>query len=240
MAATAPPWLPSPSIRALMENTPMHYLMGNTTYRDVLSRAVPYGEAFSSSQHSNKDGQLEALFLGCGDIRNVLCTAMAVANVPGALTLHLNDINLGVIARDALLLSIAQRINPDSAEDVQYCGIKAHAPRLQDDMQRMIDGGSDRFLSIPREQDRQQVTDALQAWLRGPLPSYHQVKRQREKLGMMPQTIGRFSMFEEFCTRQAAMYPFMASPVQGETMLKNPPHGKLRCVVPLECMRGAF
>ena len=62
------------------------------------------------------------LFLGCGDLRNPLKTA--VCSSPGKkIHLHINDYNLPVIGRNVLILMIASssnKFNPENQEDMNY------------------------------------------------------------------------------------------------------------------------
>lgn len=70
--------------------------------------------------------ECEMLFLGCGDIRNVLHT-LHVLHKDGTtkskgqtINIHLNDIENGVLARNMILLYLVQTIDPANAEDLKF------------------------------------------------------------------------------------------------------------------------
>lgn len=64
---------------------------------------------------------MQILLIGCGDIRNLLCSLSSrpPAHV-NSMQVHLNDINAMVLARSALLLHICAGIDPSCAEDIGF------------------------------------------------------------------------------------------------------------------------
>ncbi|KAF6266094.1 hypothetical protein COO60DRAFT_1456782 [Scenedesmus sp. NREL 46B-D3] len=86
------------------------YPIGNTAAKAVL----PAGDCAPADS--------KVLLLGCGDIRNALTTAAALhsAGASSSCEVHLNDISDAILARDALLLAAATRMEPDTAADVEF------------------------------------------------------------------------------------------------------------------------
>jgi len=90
------------------------YPMGNTRKRSITEQIG-----------TTKDQHLDLLLLGCGDIRNLLCTVSELSqrkpqHRPKSVDFHLNDYDAMILPRDAILLEVASNINPDSSDDVDF------------------------------------------------------------------------------------------------------------------------
>ena len=62
------------------------------------------------------------LFLGCGDLRNSLTTAIGTSNPNQYLHIHINDENLLIIARNILIIKIisSAKFDPSKEADLKY------------------------------------------------------------------------------------------------------------------------
>ena len=62
------------------------------------------------------------LFLGCGDLRNPLTTAIGTSNPNQYLHIHINDENLLIIARNILIIKIisSAKFDPSKKADLKY------------------------------------------------------------------------------------------------------------------------
>lgn len=93
----------------------------------------------------------QVLLLGCGDVRNALRTASALASAGAAsIALHLNDCSDCALSRAALLLHLAEVLDPTSRDDVGFlfdvwfCGMMSaqHALRLRGVLRELIEGAA--------------------------------------------------------------------------------------------------
>ena len=102
--------LSNPSSSTFYLNHRYYYAIGNTRSVDLTEGC----EVPSSS---------DFLLLGCGDIRNILQTVQEVSDIkpaPKSLTFNLNDIDDVLLARNTLLIHIANMIDPDNIGDVKF------------------------------------------------------------------------------------------------------------------------
>ena len=91
------------------------YAFGNTP-------AIELTEHFGTSK---KDGNLNFLLLGSGDVRNLLFTVSELSlrsqdAIPENLSFHLNDHDASVVARNVIILEIVLSIDPDCERDVDF------------------------------------------------------------------------------------------------------------------------
>ena len=102
--------LSNPGSSTFYLNHRYYYAIGNTRSVDLTEGC----EVPSSA---------EFLLLGCGDVRNILQTVHEVGEikpVPKSLTFHLNDIDDVLLARNVVLIQIANTIDPDNIDDVKF------------------------------------------------------------------------------------------------------------------------
>lgn len=107
--------LNSPCAQVLFPNGHYSYAFGNTP-------AVESTEHFGTWR---LEDTLNILFLGVGDIRNLLFTVSELCQrsedaVPERLCCHLNDCDLSVLARDVIILESVCSIDPCSDHDVDF------------------------------------------------------------------------------------------------------------------------
>jgi len=107
--------LNSPCAQVLFPNGHYSYAFGNTP-------AVELTEHFGTWR---LEDTLNILFLGVGDIRNLLFTVSELCQrsedaVPERLCCHLNDCDLSVLARDVIILESVCSIDPCSDHDVDF------------------------------------------------------------------------------------------------------------------------
>ncbi|XP_067687618.1 uncharacterized protein [Haliotis asinina] len=109
----------------------LYYPVGNTRSLDITHGCQVAEEC-------------EMLFLGCGDIRNVLHT-IHVLHKDGTtkskgqiLNIHLNDFEKGILSRDLILLYLVRAIDPASDQDMRFMwGIWYDCLLSQDHDQRL-------------------------------------------------------------------------------------------------------
>lgn len=63
---------------------------------------------------------MQVLFLGSGDLRNVLHTAANLSDITETFEVHFNDWSSEVVARNVLLLDIIATADPGNAGDVRF------------------------------------------------------------------------------------------------------------------------
>ena len=107
--------LNSPCAQVLFPNGHYSYAFGNTP-------AVELTEHFGTWK---LEDTLNILFLGVGDIRNLLFTVSELYQrsedaVPKRLRCHLNDFDLSVLARDVIILESVCSIDPCCDHDVDF------------------------------------------------------------------------------------------------------------------------
>ncbi|BDA51223.1 hypothetical protein COCOBI_18-1000 [Coccomyxa sp. Obi] len=165
--------------RVLQELQPIYYPIGNTRSFSVF-HAVP-GDVF------------EALFLGCGDVRNVLATARDASKFRSLkhLTVHINDKERQIIARAALLLLLASELDAGCEEDmhflwdVWYCLDLSHAQnsRLKKYLDRLMAGDYGKRVDMNFSMGEEAVRGVWRGWIRlaaGAAPSPGAIRRERE------------------------------------------------------------
>ncbi len=68
----------------------------------------------------------DILLLGCGDVRNILHTLHVLRQENGGkvkgrkMNIHMNDIEVGILARDLILLHLMRTIDPGNGEDMKF------------------------------------------------------------------------------------------------------------------------
>lgn len=102
--------LSNPASCGLYLNHRFYYAIGNTPSVDLTEGCeVPDDALF--------------LLLGCGDVRNILQTVLEVNKLkptPNSLTFHIDDIDDVLLARNAVLIQLANTIDPDKREDLEF------------------------------------------------------------------------------------------------------------------------
>ncbi|KXJ13390.1 hypothetical protein AC249_AIPGENE11907 [Exaiptasia diaphana] len=88
--------------------------MGNTRKRSITEQIG-----------TTREQHLDLLFLGCGDLRNVLCTVSELSqrrphHCPKSIDIHLNDYDPTILPRNAIILDIIGHINPDIPDDMDF------------------------------------------------------------------------------------------------------------------------
>ncbi|BDA51221.1 hypothetical protein COCOBI_18-0980 [Coccomyxa sp. Obi] len=157
----------------------MYYPVGNTKSSSVF-HAVP-GDEF------------EALFLGCGDVRNVFATARDASTYRSLkhLTVHVNDNTRQIIARAALILLLANELDTECEEDmhfmwdVWYCLDLSHAQnsRLKQYLDRLVAGDYGMQVDMSISTGEEAVRGVWRGWIRlaaGAAPSPAAIRRERE------------------------------------------------------------
>ncbi|GMH37531.1 hypothetical protein BSKO_05404 [Bryopsis sp. KO-2023] len=99
-------WFWNPSKKIIYGDCLFWYPIGNTPARNLFEGLGPA----SSS----------VLLLGCGDVRNVLESCRQSKSARKKLAFALNDFNSSTIARDVLLLTIADQIDASNVDDVDF------------------------------------------------------------------------------------------------------------------------
>ena len=130
------------------------------------------------------------LLLGCGDIRNILQTVHEINEIkpaPNSLTFHLNDIDDVLLARNAVLIQIANTIYPDNLDDVKFLWSvwynlnlsEQHYQRfrtvLSDILENPLDG-----LEFQSSECTIAIKRVIRYWLKKQIP-LDEIKSAREK-----------------------------------------------------------
>ena len=174
----------NPAGTILYPNGLYSYSMGNTTARDITELL-----GTSKKQH------LDLLLLASGDVRNALYTVSEISlrkakECPQSLSIHLNDYDPSVVARNAILLEVASSINTDVSDDVDFLWntwynmtlSEAHFARLQRILSEMIDKGFDsNEWTVLKFQDRgvfKECHDIWKDWMKLDL-NVNSVKEER-------------------------------------------------------------
>ncbi|XP_028515261.1 uncharacterized protein LOC110240393 [Exaiptasia diaphana] len=141
--------------------------MGNTRNRSITEQIGTTNE-----QH------LDLLFLGCGDLRNVLCTVSELSqrrphHCPKSIDIHLNDYDPTILPRNAIILDIIGYINPDIPDDMDFLWnvsynmtlSKSHGDRLRQVITSLIniDQNDENGITL-RFQDSRTEQECLSVW----------------------------------------------------------------------------
>ncbi|PFX17637.1 hypothetical protein AWC38_SpisGene18024 [Stylophora pistillata] len=142
------------------------YAMGNTRARDVT-------ELLGTS----KEQHLDLLLLASGDVRNFLFTVSELSlrrphDRPRSLSFHFNDYDPSVIARNAVLIQVANEINPDIPADVDFLWniwynlalSQDNFDRLQQVMCRLLAKKFDSAESILKFEDGAVLRECFDIW----------------------------------------------------------------------------
>ncbi|KXJ13382.1 hypothetical protein AC249_AIPGENE11864 [Exaiptasia diaphana] len=143
------------------------YAMGNTTKRSITEQIG-----------TNKEQHLDLLFLGCGDLRNVLCTVSELSqrpphHCPKSIDIHLNDYDPTILPRNAIILDIIGHINPDIPDDMDFLWnvwynmtlSKSHGDRLRQVITSLINNDQNDGNGITlRFQDSRTEQECLNVW----------------------------------------------------------------------------
>jgi len=159
--------------------------MGNTRKRSITEQIG-----------TTKDQHLDLLLLGCGDIRNLLCTVSELSqrkhqHRPKSVNFHLNDYDALILPRDAILLEVASIINPDSSDDVDFLwnvwnnmGLcESHYQRLQHVIRSLLDRNFENqgcMLQFQDSKTKQECRAVWNDWLGLDL-DVKKVKKERER-----------------------------------------------------------
>ena len=172
-------WLP-----AVYAKPPFFYAFGNTQMRDF----------FEDLQVRD---DVDLLFFGVGDIRNVLMTIAgfdlrpASAGRPTTVAFHLNDVDTEVIARDIVLLEIVNIIDADDTSDVRFLWevwynmtlSKKDYTRLMIIIEKISTDGYalSEMRKYGNEVTREKVQRTFRCWLKGKPPDVDAVKESRRR-----------------------------------------------------------
>ena len=138
-----------------------YYAIGNSPAKDLTEGCpVPDEPSF--------------LLLGCGDIRNILFTTAECSHLkrtPRSLEFNINDIDEVCLARDAILLSILDSINPEIPGDVEFLWSvwynlhleKQEKLRLNSLMNNFLEHSGD-LLEFPDAASRKKLHDVIKQW----------------------------------------------------------------------------
>ena len=138
-----------------------YYAVGNTPAKDLTEGCpVPDEAAF--------------LLLGCGDIRNILFTTAECSHlkrIPRVLEFNINDVDEVCLARDVVLLTILDSINPEIPDDVEFLWsvwYNLHIERNQHErlnclMKKYLENGSD-LIKFPDNTSQQTIQKFIRQW----------------------------------------------------------------------------
>ena len=120
--------------------------------------------------------------LGAGDIRHLLCTVAGLqsrslsVSTPKVITIHHNDIDKAVIARDVLLLDVISQINPEDKEDMGFLWCvwynmalsEEHYMRLKKYFEDIAAAGSSegKMWKYGDKTTEMMVTEIIQTWMK--------------------------------------------------------------------------
>ena len=115
------------------------------------------------------------LFLGGGDLRNPLLTAIGCDEYSRDLQIHVNDSNLTIIARNILLLKIicSQNFDPNNEGDINYIfniWYNATWPdstlkRFVEDTKSLLNDPLPEGITIPQTAHQEELREIWSLWL---------------------------------------------------------------------------
>lgn len=142
------------------------YAYGNTRGQDV-----------TENLGTQKGQHLDVLFLASGDVRNMLFTISGLSfrkpnERPKSISFHLNDYDPSIVARNAVILEIANTINPEADDDVDFLWnvwynlalSKDHFDRLRATLASLITRDFDECESFLKFQDSNVLQECQDIW----------------------------------------------------------------------------
>ena len=117
---------------------------------------------------------IQVLFLGGGDLRNLLFTSIGCEGNRD-LQIHVNDTNLTIIGRNILLLKIilSERFDPNKQGDVNYIfniwynatWPESTATRFLEDVKSLLDDPLPEGIIIPESVHQEELKELWSLWL---------------------------------------------------------------------------
>ena len=193
----------NPAGTILYPNGLYSYSIGNTKARDI-----------SELLGTSKRQHLNLLLLASGDVRNIFFTVSEISlkktqNCPKSLSFHLNDYDLSVVARNAILLEVAGSINTSVSGDIDFLWniwynmtlSAAHFLRLRQVISGLIeksfDGSEMTVLKFQDSTVLKECRDIWKDWMRLDL-DLRNVKEERNKF-MENAMQAKGSEMDDYC-----------------------------------------